>query len=111
MRSECGSLSSLWRAAVLASYEKNFQLKNLEPVFKEIEGARKEAEKERKAVKKAKKTAEKAEGKPEEKEENAKEPGALLSTRKASRRSTAFTARVAAQAKNKLIWCKSHLNC
>lgn len=82
---------------MLASYEKNFPLKNLEPVFKKIEDARKEAEKEREAAKKAKKAAQKAKGKPEEKEEKAKEPGALLSTCNALCRSTAFTARVAAQ--------------
>jgi hypothetical protein len=73
--------SSLWRAAVLASYEKNFPLKTLEPVFKEVEDARKEAEKGRGPAKKAKKAAKKAEGKPEEKEEKAEEPGAAATAR------------------------------
>ena len=82
---------------MLASYEKNFPLKILEPVFRTLEDARKEAEKEREAAKKAKKAAEKAKGKPVGKEEKAEEPGARLFTCKALRRSTAFTARVAAQ--------------
>lgn len=39
---------------MLASYERNFPLKDLEPVFREIEAARKEAEKARDAAKKGK---------------------------------------------------------
>ena len=46
-------------AAVLASYEKNFPLKDLAPVFAEIEAAEKEAEKARDEAKKLKKVAEK----------------------------------------------------
>ncbi len=79
---------------MLASYEKNFLLKSLEPLFKEIEDDRREAEKERKAAMKAKKAAEKANEKPEESKEKAEEPG----VRKCildHHRSTTFTTTVA----------------
>ncbi len=41
-------------AAVMASYERNFPLKDLAPVFAEIEAARKETEEARAAAKKGK---------------------------------------------------------
>ena len=50
----------LYDAAVMTSYEKNFPLKALAPVFAKIEAARKEAEKARDAAKRAKILAEKA---------------------------------------------------
>ena len=48
---------------MLASYEKNFPLKDLAPAFAEVEGARKAAEKVREAGRKARSAAEKAAGK------------------------------------------------
>ncbi len=46
-------------AAVLASYEKNFPLKDLAPVFAEVETAKKVAEKAHDEAKRLKKVAEK----------------------------------------------------
>ena len=54
------TLSTVCGAAVMTSYEKNFPLKALAPVFAKIEAARKEAEKARDAAKRAKILAEKA---------------------------------------------------
>ena len=53
------ALSPVHGAAVLASYEKHFPLKELAPVFTKVEAARKGAEKARGAARKAKHAAEK----------------------------------------------------
>ena len=47
-------MNMLPAAAVMASYERNFPLKDLAPVFAEIEAARKETEEARAAAKKGK---------------------------------------------------------
>ena len=53
-------LSPVHGAAVLASYEKHFPLKELAPDFTKVEAARKEAGKARGVAKKAKRAVEKA---------------------------------------------------